>query len=111
VRRIRFFGLRFVLFGVAAAGVLGLVVVGLWNSLVPPLFNLPPINFWQALGLLVLSRVLFGRLGGGWGRRMRGAQFVRGWKDLTPEQRERFRQGMEARCKTNVADAKSAEKA
>lgn len=63
----------------------GGVVMLLWNSLLPPLFDLPQITFWQALGLLVLSRILFGGFGfHGSGRS----------KEMTPEERERFRQGI-----------------
>ena len=43
----------------------GSVVQWLWNWLTPPLFGLPQITFWQALGLLALSRILFGGLGVG----------------------------------------------
>lgn len=32
----------------------------LWNSLVPQLFHLSAITFWQDVGLLVLSKLLFG---------------------------------------------------
>ncbi len=44
---------------------LGLVLLGyvtmlLWNALLPDLFNISAITFWQALGLLVLARLLFG---------------------------------------------------
>lgn len=111
MRKMRFLGLRFVLFGAAAAGLMGLLVTSLWNSLMPHIFNYPTITFWQALGLLFLSRLLFGRFGGGWGRAVRRARFARGWKDLTPEQRDRFRQGMEARCRPNVPESQAAEKA
>ena len=55
----------------------GAVVMALWNWLLPSLFGLPMVTFWQALGLLALSRILFGgvRLSGrghgksGWSRR------------------------------------------
>lgn len=47
-------------FGVVAGGVFTLVVMLLWNWLMPLLFGLTLITFWQALGLLVLSKVLFG---------------------------------------------------
>jgi hypothetical protein len=60
----------------------------------PAIFGLPAISFWQALGLLVLSRVLFGGFGG-WGRGMHKSRFARGWKDLTPEERQRFSHAME----------------
>ena len=54
--------------GVIALGVLvvvpglvtlcGVVTMGLWNALMPAIFKLPTIGFWQALGLLLLSRIL-----------------------------------------------------
>ena len=42
----------------------GVVVQWLWNWLLPEIFGLPRITFWQALGLLALSRILFGGFGG-----------------------------------------------
>ena len=36
------------------------VTMLLWNALLPAIFNFSPITFWQALGLLVLARLLFG---------------------------------------------------
>jgi hypothetical protein len=79
------------------------VVMALWNWLLPPLFGLHQITFWQALGILVLCRLLFG----GWGRhggfrpnfrhRMR-ERWASRWERMTPEERERFRQGMRGRC-------------
>ena len=60
--------LKFVLFVAVAVAVFSLVVMGLWNWLMPTLFGLPAISFWQALGLLVLSKILFGRSGGFGGR-------------------------------------------
>ena len=86
-------GVRFVLFGIVGAGVMGLLTFGLWNALMPAIFGFHAISFWQALGLLLLSRLLFGRLGG-WGHRMRKARCVRGWGDLTMEERQRFRAAM-----------------
>ena len=51
--------------------ILGFALMALWNWLIPGLFNLPTISYCQALGLAVLSRLLFG--GCGWGfRHMRG---------------------------------------
>ena len=72
----RIAGTAVVLFGIAFVGITGLLTVGLWNLLLPSIFGLPAISFWQALGLLLLSRLLFGGLGG-WGRRMRKARFSR----------------------------------
>ena len=68
----------------------GEVVKLLWNWLAPDLFGWRPITFWQALGLLVLCRILFGGLGRhGGGSRMTSR--------MTPEERERFRQRIRER--------------
>ena len=39
--------------------VLGLGLQWLWNQLMPEIFGLPPISYWQAVGLFVLSHLLF----------------------------------------------------
>jgi len=75
----------------------GYIIKALWNWLVPALFTSAHlITFWQALGLLLLCRILFGSWGGGHhgGRRRRREQ----WEAMTPEEREKFRQSMRARC-------------
>lgn len=69
----------------------GFVVRELWNWLLPPLFGVPPVRFWQAIGLLALSRILFG----GFGRS--GGHHSRRWERMTPEDREQARQRMRAR--------------
>jgi hypothetical protein len=45
--------------------VMGQIVLHLWNWLAPALFGLHPVTFWQAVGLLVLCRILFGGFGRG----------------------------------------------
>ena len=76
----------------------GEVVMHLWNWLLPSLFGWRQVTFWQALGLLALCRILFGGLGrhgchrSGFRRRM-----AERWEQMTPEERERFRQGMRGR--------------
>lgn len=102
--------MRMVLFGIVFVGLMGLVTTGLWNVLMPAILHLPAISFWQALGLLLLGRLLFGRLGG-WGHRMRKARFVRGWKNLTPEERERFQQAMKPHCPGVYDEGETPEKA
>ena len=70
----------------------GTLVRLLWNGLLPGLFGFPEVTFWQALGLLALSRILFGGLGmGGGSRRGRGGEL---WARMTPEERERLRARM-----------------
>jgi hypothetical protein len=102
IRRI----IRFAIFAVVAVGVVGLVTLGLWNGLMPAIFGLPAITFWQALGLLVLGRLLFGT-----GSMMHRSRFVTGWKDLKPEERERFRRAMQKCYPHDLGDGEAAEKA
>jgi hypothetical protein len=54
-----------VILGVAAAFLFGLVIMLLWNWLMPHIFSLPEITYWEGIGLLILSCILFGRVGGG----------------------------------------------
>ena len=75
------------------------MVMRLWNWLLPVLFGWRQINFWQAFGLLALCRILFGGIGG-----MRAAlarnfrrRMAERCEPMTPEERERFRQGVRAR--------------
>ena len=70
----------------------GEIVMHLWNWLLPPLFGWRMLGFWQALGLLALCRILFGRLGGP--RGPRGPR-IRGCRKMSPEERERFRKAMD----------------
>ena len=51
--------------GVAGVFAFTFVVMWLWNWLVPELFNGPVLGYWQTLGLLVLSKILFSGIGGG----------------------------------------------
>src|SRR5712692_7957609 len=78
----------------------GEIVLHLWNWLLPPLLGWRQITFWQALGILVLCRILFGGFGG------RG--FSRSGH-MTPEQRERFRQRMRERCGFGPSTSESKE--
>lgn len=78
---------RTFLFVGAAAAALGYIVMALWNATLPAVAGFHTITFVQALGLLVLSRILFGGLRGrGW----RGRMHQR-WQQMTPEEREQFR--------------------
>ncbi|RKQ50543.1 hypothetical protein BXY85_1559 [Roseivirga pacifica] len=52
------------LFGAVALFLFGSVIMLLWNWLMPEIFGLTTINFWQALGLFILSRILFSGMGG-----------------------------------------------
>src|SRR5260370_15993328 len=77
----------------------GEIVMQLWNGLLPPIFGWRQITFWQALGILVLCRILFGGFGGhgSWRSGFR-RRIAERWERMTPEERERVRQGMRGRC-------------
>lgn len=78
--------------------VVGWVVMLLWNFLMPVVFNLPVINFYQALGLLILSKILFGHAGRGWGGGMWKNKWKEKWGSMTPEEKEKFREQWKMRC-------------
>jgi hypothetical protein len=92
-------GLKFALLALLAATVFSLVTMSLWNWLMPALFGLRAITFWQALALLVLSRILLGGFRGRPGHSMHWRpRLHERWEQMTPEEREKFRQGMRQRC-------------
>ena len=49
---------------IVAIVVMGFAVMYLWNWLAPRVFNLPKIEFKHAVGILILSKILFGGFGG-----------------------------------------------
>ena len=83
---------------IIAAGlvVFGTVVMLLWNSILPGLIHVSEITFWQVLGILVLSKILFGagwvHKGGHWGYRRHH------WMQMSDEEREKFRAEWKHRC-------------
>jgi hypothetical protein len=88
-------GVAFFAIVLVAAALFGLIVMHLWNWLMPALFGVHLVTYWQAVGLLILSWILF-RGPRGW--RRPGAyrwSHARGrWQKMTPEERERFRAKM-----------------
>ena len=51
------------MFAVAFAIVFALLVKLIWNSLMPTIFDLRQITFWQAFGIIILAKLLFGSFG------------------------------------------------
>jgi hypothetical protein len=77
----------------AGIALLGLMVMLLWNWVIPTVFaSGRPIDYLHALGLLVLSRILFGGFRGhsGW----RGHRHWGRWERMTPEERDRVMKRM-----------------
>jgi hypothetical protein len=83
-----------VLVGVAA---LGWVVMALWNWLLPNLFfGVHEISYVQAMGVLLLSKILFGGFRGHCGGPHKWHQ--NRLESMTPEEREKFQSGMRGWC-------------
>ena len=81
----------------------GQVVMHLWNWLLPAIFGWRQITFWQAVGMGLLCRILFGGFSHHGSdrfalRRRIQERVAERWETMTPEERERFRQGLGARC-------------
>lgn len=70
------------------------IVMVLWNLLLPDIFGTASINFWQALGLFILARLLFGNINHHF--RMNTEMHSRHnsihekWMNMTSEEREDF---------------------
>jgi len=89
----------FAVLAISAAAILGAVVMNLWNWLVPELLGGRIVTFWQAMGALVLSRILFGRFLGWHGHGRPGRlRIIDRWERMTPEEREKFRVGLRRGC-------------
>jgi magnesium-transporting ATPase (P-type) len=56
-------GILFAIGGIALLALCGLAVMLLWNWLMPYIFGLPTLDYWQAWGLLILCSILFKGIG------------------------------------------------
>jgi hypothetical protein len=108
MRRLFYRG-RFIFIPIAIAACLtlaGFVVMLLWNALMPVIFHLGMITFWQAVGLFILCKLLFGFGKGGPRGGFRGGppgpwmkfKMEERFRNMTPEERERFKQKWNERC-------------
>ena len=103
MRRIFFRG-RFIFIPLGVAAFLSLisfVVMQLWNGLLPTILHIGAITFWQAMGIFVLCKLLFG-FGRGGGRGMKGPwmrhKMEERFKRMSPEEQEAFREKMKQRA-------------
>jgi len=102
-KRIRFLFPVFasaILFAVSAA------VMLLWNAIIPDISPLNPISYWQAMGLLVLCRILFGSLRFANARHHpRAIHGIREkFMNLNPEEQKAFREEWKTRCHSRKSD-------
>lgn len=90
----------FVFISIVFLAVFSALVMLLWNAVLPGLLSVPAINYWQAAGLLLLCRILFGGFQFGRGRRRFGppARMRRKWMAMNDEERQRFKEEWQKRC-------------
>lgn len=94
---------------IAGFSLFSFLVMTLWNAILPSITSVSKITFWQAMGLLVLSKLLFGRIGpgGGW-RRHRGNWHTmrEKWASMTPEEKAKLREQWRNKrfCRTPDSD-------
>ncbi len=101
-RRHRFHPLKILFFIFLFIGfilLLGWVVMYLWNQILPETIGVKPLTYWKAVGLLILSKILFGGLGKGrgWGK-SRKEHWKSRWKNMSSEERERIKARWKYRC-------------
>ena len=95
--------LMILVFGTAAVLLFGWIVMALWNNILAVVVTgVKPLSFLQALGILVLSKILFGGFGGGRGK-WRGSaawkeKMEKRWDVMTPEEKEKFKAEWKNRC-------------
>lgn len=103
--RNRFYGKRLFILPAIIVGIFAFsaVVMLLWNCIIPTIFtSILPINLWQAMGLLVLSRILFGS--GMHGHHRFGhhghhhAALREKFMNMTDEEKKQFRENLRKRC-------------
>jgi hypothetical protein len=93
-------GIKYTVYAVVYVTVSGFAVKYLWNWLAPPIIQAAEINFTQAVGILVLAKILFG--GKGWGgkghsRKHRHAggwreKWEEKWEKMTPEEQAKMKE-------------------
>ena len=85
---------------------LSFAVMAIWNNVLVPVLHVNMIGFWQALGIFGLAKILFGgfpgggRFGGGprrWRAHMEDKMKDK-WTNMSPEERERFKEKFKNRC-------------
>jgi Ca2+/H+ antiporter, TMEM165/GDT1 family len=87
--------LFFIPIGIAFVFLLPAAVMWLWNTILPGVIGVKTITYWQAAGIFVLSKLLFGHFGGGGGhRRKTGKEKGPGFSE---EDKQKFREEMQKR--------------
>ena len=90
----------FILCAIAMFFALSAVVMALWNFLLPDILGVKAITYWQAVGILILSKILFGGFGGkkGFGQEKWEKLKEERMNGMTDEQKEKLKEVWKKRC-------------
>ena len=91
--------LLFILIAPLAIFIFGSIVMLLWNNVLVPVLHISQVTFWQAFGILVLSKILFSSFGGRGGSRGYYWKQKMMWNSMTPEQKEKFKEELKSRSR------------
>ncbi len=93
----------FIMVTIVFVALMGFVVMWLWNHILTEVTSVKPLTFGQAVGLLVLSRILFGsfRFGPPF-RNARSSRRKKYWKEkwmnMTEEEKAAFKEKWKKKC-------------
>ncbi len=107
--------IKFLVFAALAITIFSLIVMVVWNAVVPDLFGGPALGFWHAAGLLVLSQILLRGWGPwqhahGWRHEKWRKRFEERYASLSPEEREKVRHQWRRHCGPCDEDASEQKK-
>lgn len=78
------------------------VLMLLWNGILPKVIHVETISYWQAVGIFIISKILFGglKMKGCGGEKQKITQKLQDkWMNMTPEEKEIFKQKWKEYCK------------
>lgn len=84
------------------------IVMLLWNAILPDVTGVKPLNFWQAAGLLILAKILFGGFGGrkgGW-KNSKRKHWKNKWMNMSDEERQEAKNRWKEYCKNRDVERK-----
>jgi hypothetical protein len=89
-----------IVIAIAAVFLFSFIVMMLWNAILPKVTNAGELNIWQAMGLLLLAKILFSGFHRHHHDRPPWARHLRKkWRHMTPEEKEQFKAALKERCR------------
>jgi hypothetical protein len=92
----------FSLLAIGGIALVNFILMTLWNQVLTVVVPVGMVSFWQSLGILILSKILFGGFKGGYGNHRGGKwkkEMAEKWHTMTPEEREKIKEEWRSRCR------------